>query len=473
MNKIKEFFTSFGKKTDAHLKEFAQKIKAFCIRVPKALKRFFMACGIWIKGYFVSTPEKKAGFIRCGLWFKNKFFAACRGVKEFFVPTNGNPPGIKLLPQKSGFINFSSSIVCILIGVVFGLVLMICVNPSEAFYGLGQMLVGSFSTADNFGQMLFGATPLIMTGLAVGFAFKTGLFNIGASGQYLMGAFFALFAAIVWQFPWYLALITAIIGGALWGAIPGIFKALLNVNEVITSIMFNWIGLYAVNMMFANAPGMLAGVGDRTQMLQSVNPGGVIPSLGLDQLFGTKFLNIGIFIAIIVAIVVFVILNKTTFGYELKACGHNRNASEYAGIKSKKNIIFSMVISGGLAGLGGGLYYLTNITQYVLLDSVVPAMGFNGIPVALLALSNPVGTIFTGLFVSFLTIGGNAMQPEFSTEIINIIISVIIYLSAFSLLFRSLIKKWLVKKKGDDLLKTENVQDPRTSVEKKEEGGEK
>ena len=156
-------------------------------------------------------------------------------------------------------------------------------------------------------------------------------------------------------------------------------------------------------------------------------------------------MNIGIFFAIFFAILMYFVLNKTTFGYELKACGFNRNASEYAGINAKRSIVFSMVISGALSGVGGGLYYLAGTGQYSLLKALVP-MGFNGIPVALLASSNPIGTIFSALFISYIQVGGDAMQPEFVREIIDIIVSVIIYLSAFALLMRSVISKKILPK---------------------------
>jgi simple sugar transport system permease protein len=156
-------------------------------------------------------------------------------------------------------------------------------------------------------------------------------------------------------------------------------------------------------------------------------------------------MNISIFLAGIVAIVIYIILNKTVFGYELKACGSNKNASLYAGINAKRNIILSMIIAGALSGIAGGLYYLAGTGQYTIEKNLLP-MGFNGIPVALLATSNPVGTIFSGLFVSYIQVGGEAMQPEFAAENITIIISVIIYLSAFALLIKSFISRSMTKK---------------------------
>ena len=176
----------------------------------------------------------------------------------------------------------------------------------------------------------------------------------------------------------------------------------------------------------------------RTANLAVVNPSALIPTLGLDSI--SRYLNISIIIAILIAVIVHVVLNKTTFGYELKACGYNKNASKSAGINEKKNIILSMAIAGMLAGIGGSIAYLAGTTSYQIVK-VLQVMGFNGIPVALLAGSNPIGIIFSGLFISYITVGGEAMQPQFSIENINIIISVIIYLSAFSFFLQNFIKK--------------------------------
>ena len=227
--------------------------------------------------------------------------------------------------------------------------------------------------------------------------------------------------------------------------------------------MFNWIGLFAVNLALANTPQVLANYygasnPDRTANLGAANPLAIIPKWGLDRLFDSTYMNISIFIAILIALVIYVVLNKTTFGYELKACGLNRNASIYAGINARRNIILSMVIAGGLAGIGGGIYYLSGTAQYTIEKMLLP-MGFNGIPVALLAISNPAATIFSALFVSYIQVGGDAMQPEYAKEIIDIIISVIIYLSAFALVVKGLVRKLLdrVKKNqppattGDEL----------------------
>jgi len=356
------------------------------------------------------------------------------------------------LIQSPGVASFLASVASIGIGLLFGYILLIFIKPSMSFYGLKQILTAGFSSSEKFAKVLYQAAPLILTGLAVGFAFKTGLFNIGAVGQYTIGTFFALYAGVVLKTPWWVALLAAMLGGAIWGFVPGFCKAMFNVNEVITSIMFNWIGLFLVNLMMANIPEILANHygapnADRTANLAAANKSAIIPKWGLDKLLNSDYINISIIITIVVAVIIYIVLNKTTFGYELKACGLNRNACVYAGINARRNIILSMVIAGSLAGLGGGVYYLSGTAQYTIVKSLL-AMGFNGIPVALLATSNPIGIIFSALFVSYIQVGGEAMQPEFAKEVIDIIISVIIYLSAFALLLKEIIRRVLNRREA-------------------------
>ena len=351
-----------------------------------------------------------------------------------------------------GAVSLYASIFSICIGLVFGYLLLLIMNPNMSLYGIGQILFTGFGSTEKLAKVLYQAAPLVFVGLAVSFAFKTGLFNIGATGQYTVGAFFAIYAGAVLKMPWWAALLAAMLGGALWGFFPGICKALFNVNEVITAIMFNWIGLFFVNLLMANTPQMLANFygasnADRTANLEAANPGAIIPKMGLDQAFHSTYMNISIALAVLVAVLVYFLLNKTTFGYELKACGFNRDASVYAGINAKRNIVLSMVISGSLAGIGGGIYYLSGTAQYTIVKSLL-TMGFNGIPVALLATSNPIGVIFSALFISYIQVGGEAMQPEFAKEIIDIIISVIIYLAAFALILKGLVRR-LIKKRDE------------------------
>jgi ABC-type uncharacterized transport system permease subunit len=360
----------------------------------------------------------------------------------------------KSIIKSEGFLSFMSSLVSILCGLIIGYILLWIFNPAFANFGLKNLLTAGFSSKEKLAKVLYQAAPLIMTGLSVGFAFKTGLFNIGASGQYTVGAFCALICGIVFKQPWWVCILASMVGGAVWGFFPGLFKAIFNVNEVITSIMFNWIGMFAVNVAFSNIPQALdnfygASNADRTAGLSAANPSAIIPKAGLDTLLGSNYMNISIFIAGIVAVIIYIIISKTIFGYELRACGSNKDASLYAGINAKRSIILSMVIAGALSGLGGAIYYLAGTGKYTLEKNLL-AMGFNGIPVALLASSNPIATIFSALFISYIQVGGEAMQPEFSVETINIILAVIIYMSAFALFMKTIIGRFLGRKRSRD-----------------------
>ncbi|MGM9659217.1 MAG: ABC transporter permease [Faecousia sp.] len=371
-----------------------------------------------------------------------------------------------------GVSSLLASLTCILVGLVIGfLALLILGWITLAQDGntvtFGEMLGktwssgfkailsgGFYKTANAMGMgvrtEILQAAPLIMTGLSVAFAFKTGLFNIGAAGQYTLGAYFALYSAIVLRLPWWACLLASAIGGAIWGAIPGFFKAYLNVNEVITAIMFNWIGLYGVNtLIYQGGSGAMYNTNTtKTYTIKQVSPDSLLPTfnipIGEKGYFGKMFLpTIGIFIAIAVAVLIWVVLNKTVFGYELKACGFNKNAAKYAGINDRKNIILSMTIAGALAGLGAGLFYLSGSKEWEpLVSTSLPATGFNGISVALLASSNPIGCIFSAIFISHITVGGGFMDASiFPSEVSSIISGVVIYLCAFSLLFKSGIRK--------------------------------
>lgn len=356
-------------------------------------------------------------------------------------------------PLKSaGAISIYAALICIVIGMIVGFIALLIINPEKAWSeGLWRIIQGGFyMMPSGVGAMLANAAPLIMTGLSVGFAFKTGLFNIGAAGQYTVGAFGALLFAIVLGAPWWVCLIAATLFGGIWGAIPGLFKAYLNVNEVITAIMFNWIGLYLVNdIIYGNGSGiMYDDKTTKTFALRMHYPDAMIPNCGLNKVFAYSSTTIAIFLAIIVAIVIYVVLNKTTFGYELKACGHNKDAAKYAGINDKRNVILSMMIAGALAGFGAGLYYLSGVAEWNPQASTsLPAMGFNGISVALLATCNPIGTIFSAIFISHVTVGGTYLPSSvYPREIADIISGIIIYLCAFSALFQNRIRGLLTRK---------------------------
>lgn len=359
---------------------------------------------------------------------------------------------LKNLTQTTGFMNFISSVAAIFVGLIFGLIILLISNPSQAFPAFLTILKGGLTSGlQGIGEVWYYATPIIMTGLSVGFAFKTGLFNIGTPGQFIVGAYAAVYVGVEWTWlgpaHWIVAILVAMVAGGIWGVVPGLLKAYANVNEVISSIMMNYIGMYLVNLMITKT------VYDQVAN-QTLSPAAssVIPRLGLDKLFSYAGANIGIILSALVVLIIYVLLNKTTFGFELKACGHNPLASKYAGINSKRNIVLSMIIAGALAGIGGGLLYLAGTGKHIQVLDILPAEGFNGIPVALLGLSNPIGVFFAGLFIAHITVGGINLQfYDFVPEIIDIIIASIIYFSAFSLLFKSLLVK-LSKRNSDKKL---------------------
>ncbi|MEN1760026.1 ABC transporter permease [Anoxynatronum sibiricum] len=357
----------------------------------------------------------------------------------------------KAYVRSDAFSSFMSSLMAIVVGLFIGFLVLLVSNPSQAVRGFGAILFGGLTDMKNLGQVFYFATPIIMTGLSFGFANKTGLFNIGAAGQFIVGAYAAVYVGVKWtSLPghthWMVALMAALLAGALWGLVPGILKAYFNVNEVIACIMMNYIGMYAVNYMVVKT------VFDslRNQSLR-VAATAVIPKAGLDKLFITgnspSSVNAGIFIAILAGIVIYVVLDKTRFGYELKACGYNRDAARYAGINEKRSIVLSMAIAGALAGLGGALLYLAGAGKSIEVVDVLAIEGFNGIPVALLGLSHPLGILLSGIFVAYLTVGGFNMQLyNFVPQVIEIIIAVIIYFSAFALLLKGFIQAYLKKK---------------------------
>lgn len=362
------------------------------------------------------------------------------------VKTNG--AARPSLLRTEGFASFSSSLIAILVGLVFGFIILLVSNPGQAFSGFFAILGGGFANMKNLGQVLYFATPLIMTGLSVGFANKTGLFNIGASGQFIAGAFAAVYVGVKWRFlpgaaHWIAALLAAMLVGAIWGLVPGILKATCNVNVVISCIMMNYIGMYGVNFLVTKT--VFDSLKNQSKKVAS---NAVLPKLGLDQLFrdgnSVSSVNAGIFLAILAGIVIFIILEKTAFGFELKACGYNSEACRYAGMSEKRNIMLSMAIAGALSGLGGALLYLAGSGKGIEVVDVLAPEGFNGIPIALLGLNNPIGILFSGLFIAYLKVGGDQMQLyNFVPEVVDIIISVIIYFSAFALLFKGFIKSRL------------------------------
>ena len=398
---------------------------------------------------------------------------------------------------KEGTKKVLASLISILVGLVVGSVVVAIVGLSKSNIGVSGMwdgvqliFAGILSTgrnavgqltwgynAENLGNMLFRATPLIMTGLSVAVANKTGLFNIGAPGQYLMGTMVSLMIAL--SIPsdvvpagliWILAFLGGCLAGALWGAVPGALKAFLNINEVLACIMTNWLAANIVTWSFDVSNFKNVVENTKTGYIYKTSFNGVAtPKMGLDVLFPNSQVNGGILIAILIAIAMAVLMSKTTLGYQLKACGSNRHAARYAGINDKRNIVLSMGIAGALAGGGAALYWLSGNTEFFWSTyQSLPAAGFNGIPVALLAVNNPIGVVFSGIFMAMLDIVGQQLTgfTAYNEYITDVIISVIVYLSAFSLVIRMLLKG---KKKAD--APNANAEPEKTNKQE-EKGGE-
>lgn len=376
-------------------------------------------------------------------------------------------PGKVFDLNNEGTKRVSASLISILIGFIFGGILLfitaLCISSisfSSAFDGFRVMLAGVFNLGKSesgrlmfgingklIGDMLFRATPLIMTGLSVAVAYKTGLFNIGAAGQYLIGTAAAIIVGLsidtkvvpAW-IVWIAAFAAAVAAGALWGCIPGIFKAFLNVNEVITCIMTNWIAANLVTLLFDGSSFINRIDYGKSGYTLKLNTNGVSTSkAGLDALFGNGSVNMGILIAVLFAVICYFLITKSVLGFELRSCGSNKNAARMAGMNEKRNIVLSMALSGGLAAAGAALYYLSgNVEFYWHTSMSLPAVGINGIPVALLASSNPAGCIFAGLFMAYLDISGSQLGnlTVFNKYNADIIIAAIVYLCAFTKFFQ-------------------------------------
>lgn len=418
---------------------------------------------MWIFGFFVILVGMFVGYLILLKQHSNKY-----GTKNWAKDMYENEKTKSIL----------SSLISIIIGLLIGCIILLLfagrtcggtvVTFKAAIEAIQLIFLGAFNTGRDasqnllygwngreIGDMLFRATPLILTGLSVALAFKTGLFNIGTPGQYLMGSATALIVAL--SIPsttvptfiiWILAFVIAIAVGVAWGAIPGLFKSLLNVNEVITCIMTNWIAANFVTWLFDNNSGIFRTLLDpsptknNAYLYKTTHNGVATAKMGLDKIFAGSQVNGGIIIAIIIAVIVYVVLNKTTFGFELKACGSNRHASQYAGIKAKRSIIFSMMIAGGLAAAGGALYYLSGNTEfYWQTYQTLPAVGFNGIPISLLASNNPLGVCVAAIFMAYLDTAGLQIKymTTYNEYIASIISAIIVYFSAFSLVIKDIL----------------------------------
>ena len=381
----------------------------------------------------------------------------------------------KSLLKNPSFQSILTSLICIVLGLLIGYIVLLMINPAGAGEAIKTILLNfltrssSAARAKALGNTLAKTAPLLMCALSICFCYKVGLFNIGAPGQYEAGACIGLYAAIAWHTPWFVSLILAAIAGAVVGSISGALKAYRNVNEVISGIMLNWIILYLTNTILG---------GKKTKDVASpytmkLGAGNTkIPSAGLNSLFANNStVTIAIPLAILFAILIWVILSKTKFGYELRATGFNKEAAKYAGMKEKQNIIVTLAIGGALAGIGAAFLFLTGYQEWSTTQNSVPAMGFNGIAATFLGGLHPIGTIFASFFIQSITDGGALINKSvYPSQISDLISSIIIYLCGFVLFFKFAINNWVSKRdKGGPNVNDVPVKDDAA----KAEGGEK
>lgn len=347
----------------------------------------------------------------------------------------------KNLLKNNGVQSLIASLLCIVLGLLIGYIVLLFINPSGAGEAI-MTVIKNFLTYSKpetqmkyFGNTLVKTAPLLMCALSILFAYKVGLFNIGASGQYTAGACAALYAALAWGWGWLPCMLLAVAAGALLGAIVGMLKAYCNVNEVISGIMLNWIMLYTTNMILA---GVKEPTSPYTIQMRGAGSAAILPTLGLDKLFnGNTYVTMAVPLSILLAIAVDIVLNKTRFGYELRATGGNKFAAKYCGMAEKRNIILTLLIAGALSGLGASLLYQSGYEQWQVTASSVPAMGFNGIAATFLGGLNPIGTIFASFFIQHITAGGAYVDKTmYCSQISDLISAIIIYLCGFVLFMK-------------------------------------
>ena len=360
--------------------------------------------------------------------------------------------------KSGGFQSLLASLLCIVLGLFLGYLVLLLINPAGAGEAI-LTVIKNFMTYNRpasqlkyFGNTLVKTAPLLMWALAILFAYKVGLFNIGAAGQYCAGVALSLYAALGLGWSWLPCMLLAICGGAILGGISGLLKSYCNVNEVISGIMLNWIVLYLTNMLLTTVK---EDASPYTKVLAHINESAVLPSLGLGALFNNnQYVGLAIPLSVLMAILVWVVLEKTKFGYELKATGYNKNAAKYCGMAEKRNIILSLMISGALAGMGAAMLYLTGYEQWQCSTSSVPAMGFNGIAAAFLGGLNPIGTVLASFFIQHITAGGAYVDKSmYCAQISDLISALIIYLCGFVLFMKHAMNSYAAKREEKAALK--------------------
>ena len=342
-------------------------------------------------------------------------------------------------------INILVPVISIVLGLLVGAIVML-VSDYDPVKGYIALWNGIFGDSYAIGETIRQISPYILAGLAVAFAFRTGLFNIGVEGQLMVGWFAAAYVGMAFELPKFIhipfALLAAALAGAIWGLVPGLLKATLRVHEVIVTIMMNYIALHVVNALIKT----VSGGGFKTERIKETAS---LRSEFLSNLTDYSTLHYGILVALAMVIVMWFILEKTKTGFELKSVGFNDHASQYAGMNIKKNIVLSMVISGAFAGLGGAMEALGTFGNMSSRGGFT-GIGFDGIAVALLGANTPLGVIFGASLFGSLKYGANNMPNEagIPVEIVSIVIALIIFFVASGYIIRVGLKRLSKKKEA-------------------------
>ena len=333
---------------------------------------------------------------------------------------------------------FVHTLLSIIIGFAVGALFLVIMGLSVG-QAYGKLFQSIFSSIKSISYCIVYATPYIATGLSVAFSFKTGVFNIGAEGQFVVGSMSACVVGILLGgLPAYvlipLCFLAAALAGALWGTIVGILKTRWGINEVLSMIMFNWIAFFLSNYI-AGFPAIHSeGNAEATRNI-SDNARILFSKDFISRMNLCPTANWGILVAIVLTVVVYIIIEKTTLGYELKAVGFNKNAAEYGGINVNRSILTSLAISGALAGIGGALLLL-GMGGRISVFSSQEGYGFAGIVVALIGVTNPFGVFVAGLFYGAMTYGGSKLNLVGApTQVVSIIMGTIVFLIAISSIF--------------------------------------
>ncbi|KMY53672.1 branched-chain amino acid ABC transporter permease [Bacillus sp. FJAT-27231] len=343
------------------------------------------------------------------------------------------------------FSNMAVPVVSVLLGLIAGAIIML-ISGYNPINGYAALWNGAFGDTFYLGETLRQMTPYIFAGLAVAFAFRTGLFNIGVEGQLLVGWLAAVWVGVAFDLPKVihlpLSLLAAAAAGALWGFIPGFLKARLHVHEVIVTIMMNYIALHVTNHLIRNV------ISDQADATESVKETASLKSPFFESVTDYSSLHNGIYLGLIVAIIMWFILEKTTLGYELRSVGFSQHASQYAGMNVNRNIVLSMVISGAFAGLGGAMEGLGTFGN-AFLHSGFSGVGFDGIAVALLGGNAAIGVVLASLLFGALKVGALNMPIESGVpnELVEIVIALIIFFVASSYMIKWLLSRFKKEEK--------------------------